>query len=119
MPWSRAAPTPDERALVIGAGPIGLGIAASLRARGVEPMVADLNPERLAFAAAWAGLRTLVVDPAEEPTRAVRQGWDGDLPTLVIDATGNAGSMTRTFSLAAHGGRLDLRGTVPGRCDLP
>jgi 2-desacetyl-2-hydroxyethyl bacteriochlorophyllide A dehydrogenase len=111
---SRAAPTRDDRILILGAGPIGLGIAASLRARAVEPTVADVNPDRLAFAAAWAGLRTLLVDPVEDPTAAVERAWDGDLPTLILDATGNAASMARTFTLAANGGRIVFVGLFQG-----
>lgn len=76
--------------------------------------MADVNAERLSFAARWAGLRTMVVDPTDDPTAAVQAMWDGDLPTLVMDATGNAGSMARTISLAAHGGRIVFVGLVQG-----
>jgi threonine dehydrogenase-like Zn-dependent dehydrogenase len=37
---------------------------------------------------------------------------NGDLPTVVFDATGNARSMMSAFGFAAHGGRLVYVGLV-------
>jgi 2-desacetyl-2-hydroxyethyl bacteriochlorophyllide A dehydrogenase len=111
---ARAAPTPDDRVLVLGAGPIGLGVTAFLRAQGVEPWLVDVNPARRAFAEAWAGVRTLAVEPGEDPAGALRDAWGGELPTLVMDATGNAASMTGAFSLVAHGGRIVFVGLFQG-----
>lgn len=38
----------------------------------------------------------------------------GDLPTIVIDATGNADSMARRFDLAVHSGRIVFVGLFVG-----
>jgi threonine dehydrogenase-like Zn-dependent dehydrogenase len=100
--------------LVIGAGPIGLGIAAHLRARGLDPLVGDVNPARRAFADAWAGVRTVAFGPDDDALSAIGEAWDGDAPTLILDATGNAASMAGTFSLAAHGGRIVFVGLFQG-----
>ena len=66
----RAAPTPDDRALVIGAGPIGLSVALFLRAAGVVPLVAEISPERRAFAGEAMGLRA--VDPGDDAIATIR-----------------------------------------------
>jgi threonine dehydrogenase-like Zn-dependent dehydrogenase len=38
----------------------------------------------------------------------------GELPTVVIDATGNPGSMAKCFELVAHGGRIVYVGLFQG-----
>ena len=53
----RGAPVAGERALVIGAGPIGLSVSVALLAARVEPVICDSRDERRAFAGAWARLR--------------------------------------------------------------
>ncbi len=108
----RGAPVPGERALVIGAGPIGLAVSASLLAAGVRPVVMDLSAERRAFAAAWAGVRA--VAPGEDPAATVRDALGGEPPTLLLDATGSSSSMHRSFDLAAHGGRIVFVGLFQG-----
>ncbi len=108
----RGAPAPGERTLVIGAGPIGLAVAAHLVAAGIRPLVADVNPARRAFAEAWAGVET--VDPGKDAGAAVRDRSGGELPTLAFDATGNAASMHGAFDLVAHGGRLVFVGLLQG-----
>lgn len=100
----------DERVLVIGAGPIGLAVATFLDARGITPALMDVSEGRRAFAASWAGVRTLA--PGDDPAAAARDAFGGELPTLVFDATGNAASMAGSFGLVAHGGRLVFVGLV-------
>ena len=51
---------PGETALVLGCGPIGIAIIASLRARGVENIVAsDFSPKRRELASAMGAHQTL------------------------------------------------------------
>jgi 2-desacetyl-2-hydroxyethyl bacteriochlorophyllide A dehydrogenase len=111
---ARACPTEDDRVLVLGAGPIGLGIAAHLRARGLEPVIGDVNAARRTFAGAWAGVRTIAIEPDVDPETPLLDAFGGHPPTLVMDATGNAASMASTFSLAAHGGRIVFVGLFQG-----
>ncbi len=106
----RGAPVAGERALVIGAGPIGLSVTGSLLAAGVEPVVCDVRVERRAFAESWARLDTIA--SGDDPEAAVRAAFSGELPTLVFEATGSAASMAAAFSLVAHGGRLVFAGLV-------
>jgi len=47
---------PGDRALVLGAGPIGLMHAAILKARGCDTViVTDVSDERLAYVRIWPG----------------------------------------------------------------
>jgi threonine dehydrogenase-like Zn-dependent dehydrogenase len=59
----KARLAPDDLALVIGCGPIGLAVIAWLRARGVGPILAtDFSPTRRALAARLGADE--VIDPA-------------------------------------------------------
>ena len=107
----RGAPVSGERTLVIGAGPIGLGVSRWLIEGRVRPVVCDIRPERRAFAESWSGLESIA--PGDDPVPAVREAFDGELPTLIFEATGSAASMTPAFSLAGQGGRLVFVGHAP------
>ncbi len=90
------APMPKD-ALVIGAGPIGLFLALSLKAEGAENVtVADINESRLAFAAEL-GLGGIV--SGSEALAAKRRSYD-----FVADATGIASVVEGMIDLVADGG---------------
>jgi threonine dehydrogenase-like Zn-dependent dehydrogenase len=60
----KVAASPGEKAVVFGAGPIGLGAVASLRGAGVEDVISvDLSPHRLGLALELGARAT--VNPAE------------------------------------------------------
>ncbi|WP_095085782.1 zinc-dependent alcohol dehydrogenase family protein [Mesorhizobium sophorae] len=84
-------------ALVFGAGPIGLLLALSLRAKGVSSVaVADISEQRLAFAEAL-GLEPLVSGSQALSARA--RGFD-----FVADATGVAKVVEGMIGFTADGG---------------
>jgi 2-desacetyl-2-hydroxyethyl bacteriochlorophyllide A dehydrogenase len=97
----RAGITVGEHVLIIGAGPIGLSVIPFATAAGGKVMVMDISPSRLEFCREKMGVAT-TADVAD------------DLPTCVIDATGNPKSMARCFDLAAHGGRIVFVGLFQG-----
>ena len=109
---ARGAPSSADRVLILGAGPIGLSVAAFLPRAGVAPVMCDLSPVRRAFASASAGV--MVIAAADDMETAVRRAFGGRLPTVVFDATGSAASMTTAFNLVAHAGRLVFVGLVQG-----
>jgi len=110
----RASPLPGESTVVIGTGPIGLAVIQSLQAAQVRPIVADLSETRLAFCRKWLGLAHTVNPREGDFAELLRDCNGGDLPTLVIDATGHRLSMAGTFDLAAHGGRIVFVGLFVG-----
>jgi 2-desacetyl-2-hydroxyethyl bacteriochlorophyllide A dehydrogenase len=101
----RAGPSDGGRALVIGAGPIGLGTALFARIAGFDVTLADVSEERLAAARdRFAFESTLVAgDPALAAASLLtdNEGFDA-----VFDATGNARSMNAALPFVAHGGVL-------------
>ena len=109
----RAEAKKDDFILVIGAGPIGLSVVQFALVTGATLAVMDVSEPRLAFCRDRLGVKhTVVAGPdAAEQLKVIGRG---DLPTIVIDATGNPQSMAGTFDLAAHGGRIVFVGLFPG-----
>jgi threonine dehydrogenase-like Zn-dependent dehydrogenase len=109
----RAAIKPDDFVLVIGAGPIGLSVIQFVLVTGAALAVLDVSESRLAFCREQLGVKhTLAAGP--ETNTQLKAIGGGDLPTLVIDATGNPKSMAGTFDLVAHGGRIVFVGLFQG-----
>ncbi|MDQ1914181.1 zinc-binding alcohol dehydrogenase family protein [Paenibacillus sp. GD4] len=100
-----------DTVLVIGGGPIGLGVMALAKAAGAQVIAMDINEERLAFSRSWAKVDHLI-NALQQPQERLAEITDGDFPTVVFDATGNAKSMTDSFQLVAHGGTLVYVGLV-------
>lgn len=101
----RAAAAAGRRALVIGAGPIGLGTAIFSRIAGHAVTLMDTSAERLTFAADRLGFGPGIV--ADETCgRRVGEVTDGDGFDVVFDATGHGRSMEAAFGHVAHGGTL-------------
>lgn len=98
-------------ALIVGAGPIGLGTAIFARIAGVSITVADISAERLDQARAVLGDVPVLQLTGQNDGPLVRQhqpsGFDA-----VFDATGNAASITAGFQHVAHGGTYVLVSVV-------
>ena len=54
------------------------------------------------------------VDGRSEALPQLLELLSGELPTMVFDATGNAGSMMQAFNYVAHGGKLVFVGLFQG-----
>jgi threonine dehydrogenase-like Zn-dependent dehydrogenase len=83
-------------AIVIGCGPVGLGVILMLKAKGVRTVVAsDYSPGRRALAGACGA--DVVVDPgADSPFAAVdKRGHLNDLPAALELAVGTTEKLTR------------------------
>lgn len=107
----RAKLATGDTVLVIGAGPIGLGIMALSRYVGAKVIAMDVNDERLAFCGSWAKVN-YTVNALQQPKEQLLAITGGESASVVIDATGNATSMTSAFDLVAHGGSLVYVGLV-------
>lgn len=105
---NRSQAQAGERALVIGAGPIGCTVMEFLRLRGVSYEVLDLSGSRRAFASESMGASQVY-----ESADAVLDQTP-ELPTLVFDCTGNQQSMQNAFRYAAAGGKLIFVGLFVG-----
>lgn len=107
----RAALQAGETVLVIGSGPIGLGVMAFAKHRGARVIAMDIQDERLAFCKQWAKVDE-TVNALHGAKERIVELTGGEYPTVVFDATGNARSMTDAFGFVAHGGRLVYVGLV-------
>jgi 2-desacetyl-2-hydroxyethyl bacteriochlorophyllide A dehydrogenase len=103
----------EDFVLVIGAGPIGLGVIQFALVTGATVAVMDISETRLAFCREQLGVKHTIVGGPEAAAQIKLIGG-GDLPTIVMDATGNAQSMAGTFDLVAHGGRIVFVGLFQG-----
>ena len=101
----RCQPGQDDNCLVIGAGPIGLATIEFVKLTGAKTIVLDLNQQRLDFCKNVIGVdeTILLSNQLEGDLRSVTEG---NLPDIVIDATGNAASMSNAFHLTAPTGEL-------------
>ena len=107
----RARADAGARALVIGAGPIGLGTAIFARIAGLDVSLLDMSSERLAFAVGELGFATL--DGSRKPVPdLVSDATSGEGFDTVFDATGNTQSVQAAFAHVAHGGTLVLVSVV-------
>jgi alcohol dehydrogenase len=102
---NRGAPVKGENCLVIGAGPIGLATIEFVKLSGARTIVLDMNEQRLEFCKRVMGVdeTVMLTDTVLDDLRHVT---DGNLPDVVIDATGSNTSMSNAFGYIAPTGRL-------------
>jgi 2-desacetyl-2-hydroxyethyl bacteriochlorophyllide A dehydrogenase len=110
----RAGVEPGEFVLVIGAGPIGLGTMEFARLAGGKVIALDINEERLQFCREKLQIPYTVNALAPNVTEQLAQITNGDMPTVVIDATGNQKAINNAFNYLAHGARYVLIGLQKG-----
>ncbi|MEQ9100609.1 MAG: zinc-binding alcohol dehydrogenase family protein [Imperialibacter sp.] len=110
----RAQIRKGEFALVIGAGPIGLGIMEFARIAGAKVIAMDINDQRLAFCKE-KNIVALTVNPSEgNPAETIKDITAGSMPTAVFDATGSLFAINKAFSYMAHSARYILVGLQKG-----
>ena len=100
----RADIKPGENVLIIGAGPIGLGLMEFAKLEGANVIAMDINEARLAFCRDHLNITTI---RSEDELKHLT---DGEMATVVIDATGNLKAINNGFKYIAHGGKYVLVG---------
>jgi threonine dehydrogenase-like Zn-dependent dehydrogenase len=100
----RARIAAGERAVVMGAGPIGQGIVMCARERGAEVLVVDPQPARLELSRAL-GAETLPWTTAAEVVALAREWGGPDGPPVALDATGVPAAVRAMVDLVASAGR--------------
>ena len=106
----RAAVANGEFVLVIGAGSIGIGIAQFAGIAGAHVIVVDVNEDRLQFCATHVGVEHTINPLKQDVMEALKQITSNNMPTVVMDATGNLKAINNAFAYLAHGGRYVLVG---------
>jgi (R,R)-butanediol dehydrogenase/meso-butanediol dehydrogenase/diacetyl reductase len=102
---------PQARALVTGAGPIGMLVVAALVAEGIDDVTVSEPGERRRSAASAAGARQTVTpdelpDAPAMPDAVVEGAFDA-----VIECSGRADVMESALGLLAPAGTLVITGT--------
>lgn len=103
----------DDIVLVIGVGPIGLGTIQFAQLRGARVIAMDIDNDKLEKCKEITKIKDTINalgDVEVELTKLL----NGDLPTVILDATGNSKSMMNTFKYAAAGGTIVFIGLFMG-----
>jgi 2-desacetyl-2-hydroxyethyl bacteriochlorophyllide A dehydrogenase len=106
----RADVRQGEFVLVVGAGPIGLGTMELARIAGANVIALDVNEQRLEFCRDRINIHHTINGSAEDVNAKLELITGGDMPTVVIDATGNRKAINYSLQYLAHGGRYVLIG---------
>ncbi|MBK9745174.1 MAG: zinc-dependent alcohol dehydrogenase family protein [Chloroflexi bacterium] len=102
---------PGDSALVIGAGPMGVLVAQSLRSAGAaRVVVSDVVPWRLEMAERLGASATVVADPGQA---AKLKAIAPDGFEIVVDATGIPAVLESTFAYVKPRGKVWVFGVTP------
>ncbi|WP_194776784.1 zinc-binding alcohol dehydrogenase family protein [Pararhodonellum marinum] len=111
---NRSQMSKEDKVLVIGAGPIGLSTIQFSKIKEAKVAVMDINEERLEFCRENFDLAGAIQAKSDPLIEHIRNAFEGDLPTIVMDATGNPHSMKNTFDYVAFGGKIVFIGLFQG-----
>jgi hypothetical protein len=110
----RGAPGPGDRVLVVGAGPIGMGVMIFAGLTGATVTALDMRADRLAFCREKLAVpHTVAIGPQDKDELAALTG--GEFFDVVFDATGNLQAMERGLDFVAQGGSYVLVSIVRDR----
>jgi threonine dehydrogenase-like Zn-dependent dehydrogenase len=106
---AKAALGNGEAPVVIGCGPVGLAVIASLRRRGIEPVIAsDFSAVRRAQAAKVGA--HAVVDPRSEAPMQRLAKEAGARQAVLFECVGVPGMLAQLMKQAPRGGRIIVVG---------
>jgi len=111
---SRAAIRPGEIVLIMGAGPIGLATMEFARLQGAEIIAMDTDGRRLNFCKTQLGVPHIIRAGEANIMEQLADMTHGEMPTVVIDASGNQKAINGGLNYLAHGGRYILIGLQKG-----
>lgn len=99
-----------EFVLVAGAGPIGLGVMEFARIAGAHVIAMDVQEGRLRFCKDQLQVAHTIHPHKENTMKKLLEITNGEMPSVVIDATGNLQAINQSFQYLSHGGRSVLVG---------
>jgi 2-desacetyl-2-hydroxyethyl bacteriochlorophyllide A dehydrogenase len=106
----RAEIKQGETVLIIGAGPIGLGLIEFAKLAGAIVIVMDVNENRLDFCRKHLTPDYVINAKSKNADQEFADITSGDLASVVIDATGNIAAINDAFRYMSHGGKYVLVG---------
>ncbi|MBV9381052.1 MAG: alcohol dehydrogenase catalytic domain-containing protein [Streptosporangiaceae bacterium] len=113
----RAGPITGERAVIVGAGPIGLATVIAAGDAGAETMVIDPEVTRQNLAMAAGASRAVWGEPAGL-LEAVREWTGGEGAPLVIEASGEPSVLAQALEMACPAGRVVVVGMSAGTAEV-
>jgi 2-desacetyl-2-hydroxyethyl bacteriochlorophyllide A dehydrogenase len=109
----RANILPEDIVLIIGAGPIGIGTLAMALLKAAKVLVLDMNQSRLDYInQKYPSVTTILLN--DEVEQVLKSILHGDLPTVILDATGNKSSMEKCIDYIAPSGTIVFIGLFIG-----
>lgn len=105
----RAQLKPGETIVVVGCGPIGIGIMKLAQIAGAKVIAIDVNQKRLNFVKENIGVDH-TVSTLENPVEEISKLTGGDMAAAVFDATGHKGALEFGPNYMSHGGKYVLVG---------
>ena len=90
-----------KKVLIYGAGPMGLGVAGYLKAKGAEVTMVDRNPARLAYADYQIGLCTINTGEIDIQSALGNERFDA-----VVDIVGLSSILMEGTNFLVQGGKL-------------
>ncbi len=109
----RAQIEKNETIVVIGCGPIGLGLMKFAQIAGAKVIALDMNQERLDYAKEVIGVDHIVL-AGDDAIQNISDITNGDMAAAVFDATGHKGALESGPDYMSHGGRYILVGLSKG-----
>lgn len=109
----RAQIKEGETIVVIGCGPIGLGLMKFAQIAGAKVIALDMNQQRLDYAKEVIGVDHIVL-AGDNAIQNISDITEGDLAAIVFDATGHKGALESGPDYMSHGGRYVLVGLSKG-----
>lgn len=107
----RAQVSDQDTVLIMGVGPIGAGLIHFAKVAGAQKIIVmDTNKNRLQYAKDILQVDDTINPTEEDVMVSLNTMTNGDMPTVVLDATGNHKVLEGAFSYMAHGGRYVLVG---------
>ena len=98
-----------ERLVVIGYGPVGAATALLGRSLGLDPLVCELSPGRLARAADH-GFETHAPEPEKKDFAKAVRGLTGGGAGIVVDCSGAVPALEAALEMTERGGRIVCAG---------
>lgn len=109
----RAGTKKGDTVVVIGCGPIGIGIIQLAKYIGANVIAIDLNDQRLKLAKEKFGADS-IINALQSPADQVKEFNGGELAHSVFDATGNKRAIESGPTYMRHGGNFVLVGLLKG-----
>ncbi len=109
----RACLVKGETIVVVGCGPIGIGIMAQAKIAGARVIAVDLNTERLDYAKEHIGVDH-ILKAGSHTAGKIATLTNGEMAAAVFDATGHKSALESAIDYMAHGGRYILVGLSKG-----